>query len=673
MLVLVIALALLAVAPTGAQADAQVNEWSDVTVQGTNSTPLNVAIAVEGGALMIRTTDGTDLTFSRPSSAKPRCFRDGGGVAKCPGITEVGVAGPLESDSVTIDRSVTRAQVSMGGGDDVIKPGRGNTPNDLIEGSEGDDTIDLSGVDHGVTYRTIEIETLIGTAHDDVLRAERNTRWELHNLNRVVGGEGNDVLDLRDGRTTTADCGGDPQDRAILDDSDLAIGCAIIERATPVPPFAAPEALPGADLLDQRWRALGLTASPERLGDTISLELAARGGVAVTAQVALGPWRAGAPWVDLPAVSAGPADGKAPTVIAIPLPPGATEALARDARLRARVRVRFTAPLGDHETREGRFSVVQLPPWRGKVTGRTLRGTFGAQRFVGTPLGDLLTGESADDRLFGMAGSDHLIGGTGNDRLIGGAGDDLSDGLDGDDRHVGGDGNDHLVESRFGDDALDGGNGDDVLIGLRGRDALYGGPGDDILDGGSGPDRMDCGPGEDIAFVNNASDRALLRNCEEIHDGPGVRAFSCIQGGTAEPETLLGTEGNDRCAAGDGADDVEGRGGDDVLNGQGGDDRIFGRFGVDTLRGGDGNDELEGGRGSDKLMGGAGNDSLNGGHDPDVVSGGGGDDRILARGGGADRVDCGAGSDIAYVDSADSVRGCERVSRSGAKLKRIKR
>ena len=37
------------------------------------------------------------------------------------------------------------------------------------------------------------------------------------------------------------------------------------------------------------------------------------------------------------------------------------------------------------------------------------------------------------------------------------------------------------------------------------------------------------------------------------------------------------------------------------------------------------------------------------------------DDRIIARGGGSDRVSCGSGTDIAYVDSSDKVSGCEQV------------
>jgi hypothetical protein len=34
---------------------------------------------------------------------------------------------------------------------------------------------------------------------------------------------------------------------------------------------------------------------------------------------------------------------------------------------------------------------------------------------------------------------------------------------------------------------------------------------------------------------------------------------------------------------------------------------------------------------------------------------------LKSRGGGADRVSCGPGKDIAYVDSSDTVSGCETV------------
>ena len=46
------------------------------------------------------------------------------------------------------------------------------------------------------------------------------------------------------------------------------------------------------------------------------------------------------------------------------------------------------------------------------------------------------------------------------------------------------------------------------------------------------------------------------------------------------------------------------------------------------------------------------------------MSGGAGNDVLVARGSARDRVDCGPGRrDVAVVDAADTVSGCERVRR----------
>ena len=74
---------------------------------------------------------------------------------------------------------------------------------------------------------------------------------------------------------------------------------------------------------------------------------------------------------------------------------------------------------------------------------------------------DEVLGGAGDDTFSGMAGSDVLFGGGGADTLLGYSGDDVLDGGD-------------------GDDVLSGGDGADVLFGRAGVDVLLGGPGDDI-------------------------------------------------------------------------------------------------------------------------------------------------------------------------------------------------
>ena len=67
-------------------------------------------------------------------------------------------------------------------------------------------------------------------------------------------------------------------------------------------------------------------------------------------------------------------------------------------------------------------------------------------------------------------------------------------------------------------------------------------------------------------------------------------------------------------------------------------------------------------------------DGVGGSRGPDAIKARGDDDTVRARGGGRDRVDCGAGSDLALVDRLDKVRGCEQVirpkSKGGGKGKR---
>jgi Ca2+-binding RTX toxin-like protein len=52
---------------------------------------------------------------------------------------------------------------------------------------------------------------------------------------------------------------------------------------------------------------------------------------------------------------------------------------------------------------------------------------------------------------------------------------------------------------------------------------------------------------------------------------------------------------------------------------------------------------------------------VTGGFDADRLSGGPGNDELNAVGGGADTIDCGAGFDRVFKDSADTAVNCESV------------
>ena len=79
-----------------------------------------------------------------------------------------------------------------------------------------------------------------------------------------------------------------------------------------------------------------------------------------------------------------------------------------------------------------------------------------------------------------------------------------------------------------------------------------------------------------------------------------------------------------------------------------------------SVAGGEGNDDLGTGSGNDVLAGGAGNDTLTGNSGVDEYFGETGDDTINARDGSAERISCGAGTDVADNDFTDIIAECER-------------
>jgi Ca2+-binding RTX toxin-like protein len=74
---------------------------------------------------------------------------------------------------------------------------------------------------------------------------------------------------------------------------------------------------------------------------------------------------------------------------------------------------------------------------------------------------------------------------------------------------------------------------------------------------------------------------------------------------------------------------------------------------------------VNGRRGDDKIKGRAGDDCLKGGRGHDKLRGGAGDDVIRAARGARDRVSCGSGEDVAFVNPARDVvkKNCEQVRR----------
>jgi hypothetical protein len=113
-------------------------------------------------------------------------------------------------------------------------------------------------------------------------------------------------------------------------------------------------------------------------------------------------------------------------------------------------------------------------------------------------------------------------------------------------------------------------------------------------------------------------------------------------------------------------EDIRGTFGQDELQGTPEMDRIYGLGAADTIAGWRGNDDCYGGSGFDEISCGNGNDRIDGGFGEDDLFGRRGNDKISAADGRADQVNCGTGTDTAFVDGLDRVNeDCENVFVAG--------
>jgi Ca2+-binding RTX toxin-like protein len=241
-----------------------------------------------------------------------------------------------------------------------------------------------------------------------------------------------------------------------------------------------------------------------------------------------------------------------------------------------------------------------------------LEGGSADDRMGGGPFDDVIDGGPGNDLVMGFEGHDVLNGGAAD------GGSDTVDGGDGPDEIVGDGGNDRL-SGGGGDDDLRGGPSQDVLDGDAGQDTVRGGEGADTLSGGPGPDQILGGAQRDVVAYSTEQDVTVRLDAGTGRtDLPGDRdridEIEDVSGGSRR-DTLTGTNGANTLASGDGEDYVDGR---------------------------------------------RGVDQLDGGPSADVVA---------ARDSRPDKpVSCGAGKDLAIVDTRDRVvrRGanrCEQVDR----------
>jgi hypothetical protein len=117
---------------------------------------------------------------------------------------------------------------------------------------------------------------------------------------------------------------------------------------------------------------------------------------------------------------------------------------------------------------------------------------------------------------------------------------------------------------------------------------------------------------------------------------------------TCSENPCVGTNGADRLKGTDAKNEIRGLGGPDYIAGKQSADDLYGNRGQDEVRAGNGRDRVFGGRGRDALYGGGGNDTMN------------------AQDNYKDNVNCGLGTDTAYVDRLDRVNvDCENVFGAG--------
>lgn len=241
-------------------------------------------------------------------------------------------------------------------------------------------------------------------------------------------------------------------------------------------------------------------------------------------------------------------------------------------------------------------------------------------------------------------------GGPGNDlidasRSSANLGYEASDGID-------------ILHSSQGNDEIGFGQGQDLIFGNDGQDRFY-----DIGEYQDGSDLSEVwgGPGDDF-FTEMTPQHAEVTHFE---GGPGIDTVTYQNvGGAAKPVRInfdgVADDGAIRFGEAEGDhfhDSVENIGnyfqltgsmqmrGNDILEGSERPNRIFGHNGEDSIDGHGGNDYLSGGGHNDTIDGGSGNDEIHPGVNGDV-----------------DEVTCGAGDDVVYAESIDSVASdCETV------------
>jgi Ca2+-binding RTX toxin-like protein len=352
--------------------------------------------------------------------------------------------------------------------------------------------------------------------------------------------------------------------------------------------------------------------------------------------------------------------------------------------------------------------IVNLTTQTATVEGSGYNDTIrNIQNVIGGAGADTLTGSSASNTLIGGAGADRFVMmGELADRVYAGSITFNSDGSINNASHTDTNTQDTIDYSNYtnrvqinlanGNAKVDllnnnfaSGTKDDTFygidnaIGTNQADTIYGGSGVNTIWAGSGADTIYTGSGADTIYGEAGDDIIHMQSVTNSvgnfvdggagfdtvsYDGLDERVVINMQGVTdvavqvgnttnhhiiTSIENIIGTAQNDTITGSEGVNTFVGMSGSDTIYGIGGNNLIYGgtqernstSTSADLLVGGTGDDTIYGAAGADDLRGGLGDDTIYGGAGNDTIRSGLGEDTLYGE----------AGDDIFVFEAADNM------------------
>jgi Ca2+-binding RTX toxin-like protein len=252
---------------------------------------------------------------------------------------------------------------------------------------------------------------------------------------------------------------------------------------------------------------------------------------------------------------------------------------------------------------------------RTAVSGYTLTGNVenlvllaGVASGTGNAGKNALTGNDAGNTLDGKAGADTMTGGKGDDTYFVDDAKDMvkeSSGMGSGDDTVHSTAASYTLGSYVENLVLD--DGGIAGIGNTLNNVITGNVGDNTLTGGGGADTMNAGLGDDTYVIDTKDSIAddggfdivqapfSVDLSVDFADFEGVRltgSSALSATGDENANLLIGNGGANKLAGNDAADTIEGGSGNDTIDGGAGDDKITGGAGADRIDVADGNDTV---------------------------------------------------------------------------------